>query len=385
MRFSDKIVFYFNKRKENNQNKIIEEYIDTNISEIEEQFLEQDFSFFVFPNKADIKTLKDIYLYCFPEFHLLEKEMIGDNISLDSFYNNSINSGFLIIQSNNINIIEYNDAIFHKIDNLYKNLQPTFTDIFFNRKKKINSVTNSKDISEKYFYKKQLLPSRLSYLFGKNKPILKPNLVEQVKNFNNTIYYKHHTHTPGIFYSLKDPTKEEKLAWWLKKIESKLERINDTEELFDTIMRLEKLTNQIKNSKIILTKDSLQITSDYQILLPSLNNMEISMSDLTKAVYILFCKHPAGINIKELANYKNELLDIYRKISKLNDYDKMKMNIDKICKIDSKEIYVHLSRIKKAFESKMAPYYAKKFIVGNPVHGKPLKFIKVLLMDVIKN
>ncbi|MCD8408850.1 hypothetical protein [Tenacibaculum finnmarkense] len=385
MRFSDKIVFYFNKKKENNQNKIIEEYIDTNFSEIEEQFLEQDFSFFVFPNKADIKTLKDIYLYCFPEFHLLEKEMIGDNISLDSFYNNSINSGFLIIQLDNIIITEYNDAIFHKIDNLYKNLQPTFTDIFFNRKKKINSVTDLDNISLKNFYKKQLLPSRLSYLFGKNKPILKPNLVEQIKNFNYTIYYKYHTHNPNILYSLRDSTKEEELAKWLKEIENKLERINNSEELFDTIIRLEKLTNQITTRRMILTKDSLQITSDYQILLPSLNNMEISMSDLTKAVYILFCKHPMGINIKELANYKNELLDIYRKISKLNDYDKMKMNIDKICKIDSKEIYVHLSRIKKAFESKMAPYYAKKFIVGNPVHGKPLKFIKVLLMDVIKN
>lgn len=377
----DNIVFYFN---EDNENEVVAKYIENNILEIKQQFLEQNFRFFVFPNDADIKTLKDLYLYCFPTLYLFQKELIGDNISLDNFYKQNVNSGFLIVKKEFISVIEYGNDIFFEIDDLYKNLQPTFWDIFFNRKKKTNEVAGSKDVSLNHFYKKELLPTRLNYLFGKYKPILKPNLVEQIKRFNEAIFYKYNNHASDLFYSLKDPNKEEKLAWWLKKIENKLVSIDSTEELYDTITRIEELTNIIKKQSIVLTKDFVKIADDYKIRLPLVNNVEVLMSDLTKAVYILFYNNPLGIDINELNKYKNELIKIYSNISSLLDYDKIVANVDKICNIESKEIYVHISRIKKSFENKLDPYYSDKLIVTSSNHGNPLKFIRLLKIDVNK-
>ena len=51
----------------------------------------------------------------------------------------------------------------------------------------------------------------------------------------------------------------------------------------------------------------LVVTSDYRILLPDYNDMEIKMEPLVKAVYLLFLRHPEGIMFKSLPDYREEL------------------------------------------------------------------------------
>ena len=51
----------------------------------------------------------------------------------------------------------------------------------------------------------------------------------------------------------------------------------------------------------------LVVTSDYRILLPDYNDMEIKMEPLVKAVYLLFLRHPEGIMFKSLPDYRKEL------------------------------------------------------------------------------
>jgi hypothetical protein len=59
----------------------------------------------------------------------------------------------------------------------------------------------------------------------------------------------------------------------------------------------------------------LLITSDYRIVLPDYNNMEIKMEPLPKAIYLLFLKHPEGIKFKDMPDHQKELFHLYRKVA----------------------------------------------------------------------
>lgn len=56
----------------------------------------------------------------------------------------------------------------------------------------------------------------------------------------------------------------------------------------------------------------LHITADYRIFLPDYGNMEIEMTPLVKTVFFLFLRHPEGIRIKDLIDFRDELWIIYR-------------------------------------------------------------------------
>lgn len=58
---------------------------------------------------------------------------------------------------------------------------------------------------------------------------------------------------------------------------------------------------------------SLVITKDYRIMLPEYN-IEITMTPLHKTLYLLFLKHPEGIILKHLPDYRDELKQLYKVI-----------------------------------------------------------------------
>ena len=113
-----------------------------------------------------------------------------------------------------------------------------------------------------------------------------------------------------------------------------------------TIWRLgiyeHKLKNQVKLSRLTITKDYSFILSDY-------NNKEVKMEPLAKAVYLLFLNHPEGIVFKCLPNYKEELITLYSKIKPCSFNDKTVKSIEDITNPLLNSINEKCSRIKAAF------------------------------------
>jgi len=64
----------------------------------------------------------------------------------------------------------------------------------------------------------------------------------------------------------------------------------------------------------------------YFILFAGKKNLVLT--PLYKAVYYLFLKYPDGIKVKELSGHKDELLDIYRRISNRSEKDQEESSID---------------------------------------------------------
>lgn len=115
----------------------------------------------------------------------------------------------------------------------------------------------------------------------------------------------------------------------------------------------------------------LVVTHDLRILLPDYNNMEIVMTPLVKAVYLLFLSHDEGIPFKYLADYRKELLGIYLTIKGESEpTEEMIRSIDTVTNPYNNSINEKCARIREAFISKFDETLAQHyFVIGR--RGEP--------------
>ncbi|HFG0566278.1 TPA: hypothetical protein ACGFUW_002055 [Flavobacterium psychrophilum] len=169
----------------------------------------------------------------------------------------------------------------------------------------------------------------------------------------------------------------------INEIQKQLAELKQNGQLLFALPILKELIEKETNTIDFNSENNLLIDEDFRILLPNFNNIEIQLSHLTKAVYMLFYNNPQGINIKNLYQYKQQIISLYAGISNQLDYDKMLQSIDDLIKPDSKAIYTHISRIKSAFYKQMDYKFADKFIVTSANFGNDFKFIPILKDKII--
>ena len=165
---------------------------------------------------------------------------------------------------------------------------------------------------------------------------------------------------PAIDYTeqLDDDAKEV-----VQELENKLAQLKDSGQLLFLIPVLKDLLYKLSQKIDFNSISKMEIDFHNNIQLPYFKK-EVELSHLTKSIYFLFLKHPEGINVKELSNYKKELLTIYTSVSNQLDYDKMAKSVDDVVNLETKAIYTHLSRIKSAFYKIMDASFAKYYIVS---------------------
>lgn len=119
---------------------------------------------------------------------------------------------------------------------------------------------------------------------------------------------------------------------------------------------------------------SLHITKDYRIILPDYDNMEITIPDLPKAVFILFLRHPEGIRFKDLANYHDELLRIYRVLNPIGGTQRQKQSIQELTNPLSNSINEKCARIKEAFVQRFDDRLARHYYISGK-RGEPKRIM----------
>ena len=140
--------------------------------------------------------------------------------------------------------------------------------------------------------------------------------------------------------------------------------------LEDMDVRVQKLRNKGLNEwtfrGLFKTKAQLSrliITKDYRILLPDYNNIEVKMEPLVKAVYLLFLKHPEGILFKGLTDYRDELLDIYKKLKPVGLNKRTIQSIEDVTNPLLNSINEKCARIRSAFVKEFDESLAKNYFV----------------------
>jgi len=145
-----------------------------------------------------------------------------------------------------------------------------------------------------------------------------------------------------------------------------------------TIWRLgfhdDKLKHQIKFSRITITKDCIVLLTDY-------DNKEVKMEPMTKAVYLLYLRHPEGIAFKHLPDYRQELADIYNKIKPFGLNDRVLKSIEDVTNPLLNSINEKCSRVKAAFtplvDASLADHY---YIIGKGGEEKKITLPRNLVV-----
>ena len=98
-----------------------------------------------------------------------------------------------------------------------------------------------------------------------------------------------------------------------------------------------------------------------EILLEDFDRKEVKMDKLTKAVFLLYLKHPEGIRYKELSDYQWELEKIYSSITGRDDLDSIRKSVADLCDPLNNSINEKVSKVKKAFrdavDDRVARFY----------------------------
>lgn len=158
----------------------------------------------------------------------------------------------------------------------------------------------------------------------------------------------------------------------LKSIEDIISDISDGSQTLRRMKRHDLLLKAIGGSAVLnelnvelrrAILSPLKITADYRFILTDLGR-EVELTPIHKAVYMLFLNHPEGIEFKQLANYKQELTDIYSCISNRIDVGKMSDTIDRLTNPLDNAINEKCSRIKNAFLGLLDEYSASYYVIS---------------------
>jgi hypothetical protein len=339
-------VIYFEKE----QNKELSLYIRKNFEALKTRFASIDLNFIYLPLvMGSLKNLEEVIAYYFPQLNyyqipnIASKEYsekiikqavsiaadgIDEVLNKDSFIPSKIDSDELL------NLLDYKGNI--KSGLLFLNMHYGaigVPDFFYS-----SSIKNYE-----WFFDDVLL-----YLKRE-----KEDYSLSDGDFSFDLSY-----LPTYSEQLDDGTKE-----LVKDIENRLTELKDSGQLLFLIPILKDLLNS-QSQKIDFNSLS-KMEIDYQNKIQLLYfKKEVELSHLTKSIYFLFLKHPEGINLRELSNYKKELLTIYTSVSNQLDYDKMAKSIDDVINIETKAIYTHLSRIKSSFYKIMDDSFARHYIIS---------------------
>lgn len=109
--------------------------------------------------------------------------------------------------------------------------------------------------------------------------------------------------------------------------------------------------------KIVIGKQQqpspLVVNNDLKIVLSYYNEVEVKMPAMCRAIYILFLKHPEGIALKDIADYRAELEDIYSIVMPGRNEERAKEAIDNLVDPMSNTLNEYISKIKRCFKSRI--------------------------------
>ena len=106
------------------------------------------------------------------------------------------------------------------------------------------------------------------------------------------------------------------------------------------------------------------ITVDFRFWLPAYQK-EVELAPIHKALYIFFLRHTEGVEFKHLRDYREELLEIYRRICNRTSQRVMESSIDRLVNPLDNSINEKCARIKSAFASFMDVYQLSYYAISS--------------------
>lgn len=82
---------------------------------------------------------------------------------------------------------------------------------------------------------------------------------------------------------------------------------------------------------------------------------ELRLRPMAKTILLLFLRHPEGIVLKRISDYREELTAIYLRLTKTTDPDVADRRICRLLDVFSNELNVNISRVNAALSALVGP------------------------------
>ena len=122
-------------------------------------------------------------------------------------------------------------------------------------------------------------------------------------------------------------------------------------------------------------REIIRITRGMRIFI---GQEELKMRPMSKAVLLLFLRHPEGIALKDIGDHKEELTRLYSRVARTDSPDKIERSVARLIDIFSNELNVNLSRVNAALSA--LENDARHHIDGRAGEKKSFKFFKAIVI-----
>ena len=147
---------------------------------------------------------------------------------------------------------------------------------------------------------------------------------------------------------------------------------NCAHKLLEIGMNRDEIIENLFNSKPM---QHMKVLKNGDILLQGteFGEAKINLPPLDKAIYLLFLRHPEGINFSYLPDYREELMDIYKKLMKYRTTVSMLKSVEDVTDPTKNSINEKCARIRRAFVDALGNYLALSYyITGNRGEAKKI-------------
>ena len=162
--------------------------------------------------------------------------------------------------------------------------------------------------------------------------------------------------------NLKDTKTNDELKQLMEELRHKMQRLKEygmsEKEILSSLHTDQQLPQLI-------------ITRNYRIFLGD-EHREVHLEPLVKSLYLLFLKHPEGINFKDLPDYRKELALIYNKVRPWGLTDRALKSIEDVTNPMLNSINEKCARIRRTFVSMLDSSVAEQYYIKG-ARGKAKK------------
>ena len=136
----------------------------------------------------------------------------------------------------------------------------------------------------------------------------------------------------------------------------------------------QELMAELMRGKVVVGKPGrLLVNGNLKIVLPELDEMEIKMPAMCRTLYILFMKYSkqgGGIVLKNIDEYRDEILDIYGLVKPGANESRVRTTVDNLCDPFSDSLNQMISRINRCVKNVITDKAsAKHYIIAGTKGG----------------
>ena len=140
----------------------------------------------------------------------------------------------------------------------------------------------------------------------------------------------------------------------------------DAAALLEAMSILQKRLKELEALEGTDEGERILITKDYRILLPDRFDTEIRLQPLVKTVFLLFLRHPEGIRFGDLPDYRAEMTDMYKGITRRSDPEQLQASLDRLATPGDNAIHEKAAKLAAA----LARYFRPQELPAYTLTGK---------------